>query len=156
MKEKMEKKEIKNENIKVFGLIITILIVMLAIYLVLNFIENNYSKKADSNDVSVIIKEQKTAVLYVGNSDSKKCKNCKEIKKYLDDTNINYIMYDIKKHSGSDYKKLLQSLAINPSDFNYPAIIYIKDGIMYSNIINFDQTKVIEQFIKDYDLQKVK
>ena len=49
-------------------------------------------------------------------------------------------------------KKMLQSLSINPSDFNYPAVIYIKDGSLYSDIINIKDTKVIDKFLKDNNI----
>ena len=76
------------------------------------------------------------------------------MKKFMDDQKIDYALYDVKEHNNTEYKEMLQSLSINPSDFNYPAVIYVKDGIMYSNIINVDNTDVIEQFIKDYELKK--
>ena len=148
MKEKSKKNiaENRNENIKVFGLVIAILIVILVVSLILKFVENN-----SKND---ILKSKESKIVYIENSDEKKCKKCSEVKKYLDDQKIDYVLYDSKKYSEDDYNKLLQTLSINASDFNYPAVIYIRDGIMFSNIINIDQTKVVEQFLKDYDLKK--
>ncbi len=51
---------------------------------------------------------------------------------------------------------MLTTLSINPPDFNYPAVIYIKDGSMYSNIININDTKTVDTFIREYQLQDVK
>ena len=59
------------------------------------------------------------------------------------------MLYDVNKYKKNEYKKMLQSLSINPSDFNYPAVIYIKDGSLYSDIINIKDTKVIDKFLKD-------
>ena len=69
---------------------------------------------------------------------------------------IKYISYDVKNYSKDKYEKLLITLGINPSDFGYPAVIYVKDGMMYSNIINISDTKTVETFIKNYELQKLK
>lgn len=142
------------ENKKIFILIIAILIVMLVCYLVINFIgEKSNSPKSS---VNTIISNSETAVLYVWNSDTKKCKDCKEIKKHLDKKKINYIDYDVKNYSKSKYEKMLTTLSINPPDFNYPAVIYVKDGAMYSNIINISDTKTVDTFIKEYKLENVK
>lgn len=134
-------------------LIIGIIILLLIVILVVMKLANNRNIK----DISIeeIIKSNKTEIVYVENSDKKKCEKCKEIKKYLDKNNIKYVLYDVNKHKKPEYEKMLQSLSINSSDFNYPAIIYIKDGSLYSDIININNTKVIDTFLKDnYILDK--
>lgn len=134
-------------------LIIGIIILLLIVILVVMKLANNRNIK----DISIeeIIKSNKTEIVYVENSDKKKCEKCKEIKKYLDKNNIEYVLYDVNKHKKPEYEKMLQSLSINSSDFNYPAIIYIKDGSLYSDIININNTKVIDTFLKDnYILDK--
>ena len=87
------------------------------------------------------------------NSDSKKCKDCAKIEKHLDGKSLNYEVYDVKKVGDSSYKKFLDNLNIDSEVFNYPAVIYIKDGSMYANIININDTKVVDQFVKDYNLK---
>ena len=47
-------------------------------------LNNNVNEKNIS--IEEIIKENKTEVVYVENSDKKKCEKCKELKKYLDKT----------------------------------------------------------------------
>ena len=78
------------------------------------------------------------------------------MKEYLDSKDINYVLYDVNKNSKGSYKEMLQNLTINPNDFGYPGVIYVKEGQIYSDIINIKDTKVVEQFIKEYNLTKVK
>lgn len=144
----------KDGNKKIFILVVSILVVMLLCYVIMNFIGDN--NKRVKNDVDSIIKGAETKVVYIWNSDSNKCKDCKKIKSHLDQKKINYTDYDVMRYSKSKYEKMLINLSINPSDFNYPAVIYIKDGFMYSNIINITDTKTVDNFIKEYQLQDVK
>ena len=132
-----------------------ILLVILGIFLVLKSVGNT-EKKVDSANIETIMKNGETKLIFVMSSDKSKAGKSNDIKKYLDDKKINYVTYDVSKYSKKDYQKMLQDLSINPSDFGYPAVIYIKDGKLYSNIINLDDTKVVDTFIKDYDLTKVK
>lgn len=142
-----------DENKKILGLAIAILIIILGIFVIVKLLDGGFSGGKVST-VKETLENKDTTVIFVENSDSKKCKKCKEMKKFMDDQKIDYALYDVKEHNNTEYKEMLQSLSINPSDFNYPAVIYVKDGIMYSNIINVDNTDVIEQFIKDYELKK--
>lgn len=153
--ENKDAKNLTNENKNIFILVVIILVVMLIIYGGLQLINTN-TKSIKSTDISDMMKDKKTKIIYVENSNSKKCSKCSEILKHLDKNKINYEVYDVKKYSTKEYEKMLQTLNINPSDFNYPAVIYIKDGVMYSNIINIESTKVVDLFIKDYELKKVK
>lgn len=154
---KMVKKveENKKEN-KMIGILAVLIILVLCVVAVILFINNKKNDMVKNSDIENIIKEGKTAIIYVENSDSKKCEKCSDIKKYLNEEKINYEIYDVNKNTSKEYKKMLQTLTINPSDFNYPAVIYIKEGRIYSNIINVNDTKIVKQFIKDYDLTLVK
>ncbi len=147
----MEKKENKVIGILILTIVLVICVVAGVLYFNLN--KTDYIK---TSDVKKIIKEGKTAIIYVENSNSKKCKNCKELKEYLDSKDINYVLYDVNKNSKGSYKEMLQNLTINPNDFGYPGVIYVKEGQIYSDIINIKDTKVVEQFIKEYNLTKVK
>lgn len=151
-----EKKEIvsREENKKIIILVVSILVVILVCYLIMNFIGNG--SKNSSDNIENMMKSSETKVLYIWNSDTKKCKECKKIKNHLKRKKIRYIDYDVKNYSDSKYKKMLTTLSINPPDFNYPAVIYMKDGSMYSNIINIRDTKTVDTFIKEYQLQDVK
>ena len=147
--------ETKKEN-NMIGILVALIILVLCVVAVILFINNKKNDMVKNSDIENIIKEGKTAIIYVENSDSKKCEKCSDIKKYLNEEKINYEIYDVNKNTSKEYKKMLQTLTINPSDFNYPAVIYIKEGRIYSNIINVNDTKIVKQFIKDYDLTLVK
>lgn len=147
--------ENKKEN-NMIGILVALIILVLCVVAVILFINNKKNDMVKNSDIENIIKEGKTAIIYVENSDSKKCEKCLDIKKYLNEEKINYEIYDVNKNTSKEYKKMLQTLTINPSDFNYPAVIYIKEGRIYSNIINVNDTKIVKQFIKDYDLTLVK
>lgn len=146
----------KVEENKIIGILVALIILVLCVVAVILFINNKKNDIVKNSDIENIIKEGKTAIIYVENSDSKKCEKCSDIKKYLNEEKINYEIYDVNKNTSKEYKKMLQTLTINPSDFNYPAVIYIKEGRIYSNIINVNDTKIVKQFIKDYDLTLVK
>ena len=146
----------KVEENKMIGILVALIILVLCVVAVILFINNKKNDMVKNSDIENIIKEGKTAIIYVENSDSKKCEKCLDIKKYLNEEKINYEIYDVNKNTSKEYKKMLQTLTINPSDFNYPAVIYIKEGRIYSNIINVNDTKIVKQFIKDYDLTLVK
>ena len=150
---KRAKKDSTNKQVII--LFVVILLVILGIFLVLKSVGNT-EKKVDSANIETIMKNGETKLIFVMSSDKSKAGKSNDIKKYLDDKKINYVTYDVSKYSKKDYQKMLQDLSINPSDFGYPAVIYIKDGKLYSNIINLDDTKVVDTFIKDYDLTKVK
>lgn len=147
--------ENKKEN-NMIGILVALIILVLCVVAVILFINNKKNDMVKNSDIENIIKEGKTAIIYVENSDSKKCEKCSDIKEYLNEEKINYEIYDVNKNTSKEYKKMLQTLTINPSDFNYPAVIYIKEGRIYSNIINVNDTKIVKQFIKDYDLTLVK
>ena len=147
--------ENKKEN-NMIGILVALIILVLCVVAVILFINNKKNDMVKNSDIENIIKEGKTAIIYVENSDSKKCEKCSDIKKYLNEEKINYEIYDVNTNTSKEYKKMLQTLTVNPSDFNYPAVIYIKEGRIYSNIINVNDTKIVKQFIKDYDLTLVK
>lgn len=151
-------KKVKNlteENKKIMILVVATLFVMLICYLIVFYIGSN-NNVVEKKSIKTVISNNETAVLYIWNSDEEKCKDCKMIKKHLKNQKINYISYDVKNYSKKEYDKLLLTLGINSSDFGYPAIVYMKDGMMYSNTINISDTKTVDSFIKNYELQKLK
>ena len=146
--EKVDKKNIDYKAIIIWAIFIIVFIFFIG-FLYKNFFTSSFS----NSDVESIINEKKTQVIYIENSNASKCKNCSKIKKYLDDKKINYKTYDVNKVSESEYNKLLKTLNIDKDVFGCPAVIYIKSGVMFSNIINIDSTTVVDQFIKDYNLK---
>lgn len=148
----LNKKELNQQKQIVF-LVGTIVVIILIVILSLNFIKSNEVEKIN---VSKIIENAETKIIFVENSDKSKCKQCSTIKKYLDNEKINYVMYDVSLYTNQEYKEMLRTIEINPDDFGYPAVIYIKEGKLYSNVINLPDEKPLKNFIKTYDLKKVK
>ena len=155
--DKKEKNNILNfiNNKKNIILIIVIFILVIGI---LFFLKNNNSKETNSTtyeEIEKIINDKEDAVIYYYNSKSSN-KNNKDIKKYLDKLGIRYYLYDDVNVDKKEYNKLLKLLNINEDLFGLPAIIYIEDGEMNSNIINIEGRDTVKKFIDDYDLYTVK
>ena len=145
----------RNQKKLIIYLCIAIIIITIILFAIIKF-KNHLAEEKKKADIETIIKEKQTKVIYVMNSDPKKCADCKELRKSLDEQKINYLIYDVSDYSEQEYKNTLQKLTIKEKDFGYPAIIYIKDGKLYSNMINLNSSKLIDKFIKDYDLNKIK
>lgn len=137
------------ENMKkknmIIGMIMAVIILVIVILLFIFVFKKDRLTSIEKVNAALINKEN--MVLYIGSS--KNCSYCKNVSKYLDKNKIDYTYYDISKDTKSNYEKLLHSLSINKNDFGYPAIIYIKDGEQYSNIININSEKVIKDFLKN-------
>lgn len=147
---------ILNKNVQrqqvVFLLGATITVILVVVVL-LNFLK---PKEVEKLNVSKLVENAETKIIFVENSDKTKCKKCSDIKKYLDDEQINYVTYDVSLYTKKEYNDMLKTIEINPDDFGYPAVIYIRDGKLYSNVINLSDTKPVKEFIKTYELKKVK
>ncbi len=148
----LNKQELKQKK-QIIALVGAILVVILIVILVLNLIKGS---KIEKIDVSKLVENAETKIIFVENSDKTKCKKCSDIKKYLDDEQINYVTYDVSLYTEKEYNDMLKTIEINPDDFGYPAVIYIRDGKLYSNVINLSDTKPVKDFIKTYELKKVK
>lgn len=133
----------KNKNM-ITGMILSVIGLVVIILLCIFVFNGDRLSASEKINATLINKED--MILYIGSS--KECSYCKNVLKYLDKNKIEYTYYDISENTRSNYKKLLQSLSINESDFGYPAIIYIKEGEQYSNIININNEKVIDEFFK--------
>ena len=74
----------------------------------------------------------------------------------MDELGIRYYNYNDIYIDRLEYDKFTKLVKIDKNLLNMPALIYIKDGIMYGNIINIDNKDVVLKFIEDYDLYTVK
>lgn len=128
--------------------IIAVFVIVIIFSLITLLDKTNNKKVTDS------IKNNKDIVVYVTNSDSSKCKKCGEMEKELNKNKVEYTKYDIKKAKDSDYQKMLKDLGIDKDVFGAPAVMVIKKGKVYANIINIDTKNALDVFIKDYDLKK--
>ena len=134
----------RNKNV-IIGMILAIIILVIGLLLFIFVFKGDRLTPVEKINVSLINKED--MILYIGSS--KNCSYCKNVSKYLDKNKIDYTYYDVSKDSKSNYEKLLQSLSINKNDFNYPAIIYIKEGELYSNILTINSEEVMDAFFEN-------
>lgn len=145
-------KDKKNLIITILSVVIVVLVAIIVV-MFLSIINTKTNIKLDDNiNVQKWLDEKETKVIYVYSSNNKKCKFCLNVSKYLRKSNIEYVSYDVENFSSSDYVQFLKQLNIDSSLFDYPALIYLKDGKMYANIINIDKIEVLKQFIDDYRL----
>ena len=151
----LNKKEMADKrNKKILVLLIAIAVVVFIVFITLKLMTKEDS--IQKVNVSSIITNQETKVLFVGSKNPKNCENCSKITDYLDKENIKYDYYNVDDYSDKEYKEMLKSIDINPDDFGYPAVVYIRNGKLYSNVINLVDTKPVETFIKDYELKNLK
>lgn len=132
---------------------IVLVIVVIAFFII--FTVNLNQKGKGNKEIKDVIMQGQDAVIFVQNSDSKDKDILKEIKKELKNREIEYFLYDTTDHTKEQYSELLQMLSINASDFNDPAIIYIKDGTLYSDIINIHKVSTVSEFINDNHLENI-
>ena len=152
IKDVFKNKKIRNIIIISFIVIIVIIIMILI-----------FHKRVDKDDMNTttydeivdMINDKDTFLIYYYNSKSKN-KNNKDIKKYLDELGIRYFNYNDSLIKRNEYIELLKLMEIDKNVFGVPALIYIRNGKMYGNIINIDSKEVVDKFIDNYDLYTVK
>ena len=102
-----------------------------------------------------IVNNEKEAIIYYYNASSSDTIN-NEIKTYLDSLNIKYYLYDAAKINKEEYNKILKTLDIDSELFGLPAIIYIYNGKVYSNIININDIEIVKHYVEENELSQVK
>lgn len=154
----MNKEEDIMKEKKKIMLIVSIIVVVILIVGGVIFSLDIVDKVSKKVDVKKIVQEGEDAIIYVEHSDPKKCKDCNKIKRHLNTKKIGYGMhygiYDVSQYSEKEYRDMLTMLTINSKDFHYPAVIYIKNGRAYADIINIKDTKRVDDFLKEYKLEK--
>ena len=148
------KGKFKNINLKEDKFSIAIVCVVVVLFIVI--VRNSLAKDEIYANVDVNNVLMGTNVLYMDNTDYNECKFCNKARVYLDDKGINYKYYNVSSVSDDKFKEDLELLGIDEELFGTPALIYIEDGRMFANIINISDTDVIDSFIKDYSLDKLK
>lgn len=116
---------------------------------------NNANNNTNYDSILTMINNNDTFLIYYYNSKSEN-KNNKDIKKYLDGLGIKYYSCDDASIEKKQYDEFMKLVDIDKDLFGVPALIYIKNGKMYGNIINVDSKTVVKRFISDYDLYTVK
>lgn len=153
-------KEIKDKLFKNKKRNIIAICVLIVIILIIILINKYWIPKKDKNtimynDIVTMIDNKDTFLIYYYNSKSSN-KNNKNIKKYLDKEGIRYFNYNDVLIKREEYSNFLNLINIDKSLFGTPSLIYIKNGKMYGNLINIDNSDIVKQFIDTYDLYVVK
>ena len=150
---------LRSDKKKFKKIIMTLVIVLLVIIGIIYFLFIRVGKEdkntAEYDEIVSMLKNEDTFLIYYYNSKSKN-KNNKEIKAYLDELKINYFNYNDALVGRKEYDDFLKLFGIDKSVFGLPAIIYVRDGKMYSNVINIDRKEVVDNFVESYDLYTVK
>ena len=107
------------------------------------------------NGINELIDKDESFIIYYYNSKSRNKYN-KKVKKELDNNDINYYIYDDMNLDKEEYNNFTTLLGIDKKLLGTPAIIYIKDGEMYSNLININNIDSLDKYIEDYDLVTIK
>ena len=145
----MDNKMNKNRYIVIGGIVALVLIIILSIVLVNNY--NEKKQRIGNEEIREIINNKGSLVIYMYNYKSSNDIGPK-ILKHLKDKKVDFRVYDVSKIEGSEYVGLLDMFNIDRELFGYPAIIYIKNGVMFANIININDLDVVDTFVKDYNL----
>ena len=147
------------KNKKIRNIIIVLLVIIVVTFIII-FILNKRVANKDKNTTSYdeivsMINNKDTFLIYYYNSKSKNKYNT-EIKEYLDELGIKYFNYNDVLLKRKEYGEFLKLINIDKNDFGMPALIFIRGGKMYANIINIDNKEVVKKFIDNYDLYTVK
>ncbi len=98
--------------------------------------------------VSSKLNRKDTFLIYV---DSYQCDSCTEVKKLLDQRNVEY---ETMKMDSPEAKNFFDKYEIDNNGEVIPAVIYIKDGKVYSTMFQISNLEELELFLKNYHLSK--
>ena len=123
------------------GIAITIIFAIPIFFIIKNKILNE--------DTSIIksFQEESRILLFLEDNN---CKNCKEYKNILSDSNVYY--YSLNKSKDKEYKKTLNILKISQEDINIPSLLYVEKGNLVATLVDIDTKEEIIEFIKNYNL----
>lgn len=125
------------------------ILVVLAVTLVcIAFVILLFGKGMSGGPISRKMSKKESFLIYITNSN---CENCDKIKKFLDDKNVSYEeIYE----NGNQAKKIFKEYDFVLDESISPAVIYVKKGKIYSNLVNLEDTEELSEFIDYYKLSK--
>lgn len=145
-----------NKNKIIYILIgIIVILVISNILLLINYNGNKDTVDYRYSDVIKKIENKEEFLLYYYNSKGTSSFNL-EIKKYLDKEKIKYYYIDELDINKEEYNKLLELLNIDGDVYSIPALIYIRDGMNYGDLINIDNIDLVHDYLMLYDLYRLK
>lgn len=122
-------------------LIALLVALIFTIPLTLLFI-NKFSNKP-SRIIDSINNKESIFILVTENN----CEKCQETENIMKENNIDFIL--LNKDTEEKYDSIIKKIDIPNDELTPPTIIYIKDGIINSKLVNSSQTE-IEEFLNFY------
>ena len=116
---------------------------LIAIVIILVFVRG-----FGSGPVTKKMKHKDTFVVFIENN---KCSNCSKIEEFLNDNNVKY---EKLNEYDNEAKSIFKKYDFVTDEAISPAIIYIKDGVVYSSLVNLNDTEELSLFIDNYELSK--
>ncbi len=98
--------------------------------------------------ISSKMKKDETFLVFINGND---CENCNEIEAYLKDKKVEFEQLN---ELSSEAKTILEENNFDTKKSITPAVLYIKNGKLYANLVNINSTIELELFIKNYKLSK--
>lgn len=120
------------------GIIIIVVFILIAS---LAFIKKFNSD--ESKSLRKIKKEENITLLFR----KTKCDNCNDIKKELNNENINYI--EIKTDTEKYYNSILKELNLTELDILEPSVVTIKEGSVISILVDIKNIDELNEYLKN-------
>ena len=122
-------------------------IIILFVIPIFFFIKNKLLP--DDPEIFKRINKKEDIVLLVVSDD---CKKCNKYSKYLEKNGIKYTK--INRDRQRMYEKIIRKIQISNDDIISPTLIYVKEGIFYSSLVDIKNEKELTSFVENYELNK--
>lgn len=125
-----------------------ILVVFLITGICIIFVILFFGKGLVGGPVTSKMKDKDSFLIFINNEE---CSNCNEIKTFLDNKNVSY--EELNEYN-SEAKKIFKKYDFIVDESISPAVIYVKNGKVYSSLVNLVDTEELGLFIENYKLSK--
>lgn len=107
-----------------------------------------FGKSMSVDSISKKMKKNTSFLIYITNN---YCENCNKIGSFLDKNNV---LYDKLNENSSQAKKIFKEYNVISDESISPAVIYVKDGEVYSYLVNLKDTEELSEFLNYYKLSE--
>lgn len=104
-----------------------------------------YNRFSFGGSINNKIRKDETFFIYLESYD---CRKCNEVKKILDDFNIDYETMVTSKDTTKNFFKKYNIISTNEVA---PGVIYIKNGKMHSNMLEISNMDELKTFLEFYN-----
>ena len=119
--------------------IVIVLVIFIALYIVVMFNKNSLGL----SKVEKVIENEENLIVLIRKSD---CKKCSSIEKVLKNNNIDYYVLNSDNNKRKDI--IYQKINITNVDIEEPSIVYIKDGNLYSILVDIKKISDLNKFLE--------